>query len=631
MPYLKRKTPLESSESSSASGTSAKKNGSKSGSKPSAKSGAKSGGKKYGPKPKKPTRPATPEFDTADMPAEKLSTTNVTPTTKPSAPQQGQNKKPAPVMVTLSIPEGFDALKDLDGMARPYTRRVVKDAPPARALALGVLRSIIRDGADLQAALDEALSKGSISRQDASLCTELVYGYCRSEIRNSWLIRQFLKTPSKVPTDVLAILGLAAYEITSLDRIPVYASVDWAVTCIRKSFGDGFSKLANAVLRNLVRQQEANEKDGLTPEAFYASALPELPSRLVIQYSTPPWLVDLWLTSYGEELTENLLKASCSHPASAVRLNASRFNVDAVREDLLLDVAYTMSQDEHESARHSALLDDEAEASSSINEVSPDTEESEASTAPQDQSYVALTQEAIQARIDELGIADLVRPVGQYGLMFARGAMPLHVDGLQKKGLLSRQSGASQGVLLALEPHAWPSPIWDCCCGRGGKTAALMEAGVDVIAASDVSNPRLRGLQKDFLRLCLQQPHFVFRAPAEVTSQALQFAPQTILIDAPCSGLGTLSRRPDIKLRRTEEQIEGLVKTQQRILDTSWARLPVGGYLVYITCTRNLNENQHQIERLLALHPDAVLVREYETPLEDPSNEFFYGAVLRKA
>ncbi len=597
-----------STESSGAS--SAKKSGSKSGSKFGAKSGPKSGKPKaYGSKPSKKLeqKPVSEQI------------VNDTPTpisAQKPAPQNVQSKKPAPVIETLAIPEGFELLKDLDGMARPYARRVVKDAPPARALALGVLRTIIRDGADLQAALDESLAKGSISRQDASLCTELVYGYLRSEIRNVWLIRQFLKTPSKVPTDVLAILGLAAYEITSLDRIPVYASVDWAVTCIRKSFGDGFSKLANAVLRNLVRQQEANEKEGLTTDAFYATALPELPSRLVIQYSTPPWLVDLWLTSYGNELTERLLQASCSHPASAVRLNASRFNVDAVREDLLLDVAYTKEQDAHENARQSELLD-------SVENESEEAKHTNTATSN-------ISTDAIQARIDELGITDLVRPVGQYGLMFARGAMPLHVDGLLKKGLLSRQSGASQGVLLALYPQSWPAPIWDCCCGRGGKTAALMETGIDVIAASDVSNPRLRGLQKDFLRLCLQQPHFVFRAPAEVTSQALQFAPQTILIDAPCSGLGTLSRRPDIKLRRTEAQIEGLVKTQQRILDTSWSRLPVGGQLVYITCTRNLNENQHQIERLLALQSDAVLIREYETPLEDPSNEFFYGAVIRK-
>ncbi|EGY25443.1 nusB family protein, partial [Desulfovibrio sp. A2] len=208
--------------------------------------------------------------------------------------------------------------------------------PPARAAALSALDKVLRKGQEVQAALDgeladtaarneintlttasstparssahalpppaptapdgSALRHARISRQDAALATELVYGYLRSEIRISWLLRRFLKSPEKLPPEALLALGVAAHEIVHLDRIPDYAAVDWAVTHIRQRFGDGLGKLANAVLRNVARLGGAARDAEL-----YRAELPDPTAFLSVYHSAPGWLTDLWCDAYGPD------------------------------------------------------------------------------------------------------------------------------------------------------------------------------------------------------------------------------------------------------------------------------------------------------------------------------------------
>lgn len=481
-------------------------------------------------------------------------------------------------------------------------RKRLSCVPPARAGALVALDAVVRAGVDVQAALDDSLSHASLSRQDAALCTELVYGYLRSEIRLSWLVRRFLKAPSKLPPGVLALLCLAAYELTQCDRVPAYATLDWAVSAVRALYGTGVSRLANAVLRNVDRLGDA-----WRVADFYA-CVADNRDRLCVRHSAPRWLVDLWCDGYSEEKATALLEASLLHPAPGLRINLARADGADCLQQLLSGNAGTGRQ-----------------------------------------------------------------ASGKAGVVFTSGGTPSEVTSLVSEGRASRQSGASQSALAALEPEVWPGPVWDCCCGRGGKTAALVETGVAVVAASDPSMSRLRGLRRDFARLGLPVPLAV-RASAvrppfscaastaragscgdggsplaidgiEVEVSRGQSATGlvnasglgsgglfgTILVDAPCSGLGTLSRRPDIKRKRTTAQIAELVALQEAILDAVWPCLRSDGVLAYITCTRNPQENELRIAAFLERHPDARLEIAYETPLEDVSREFFYAARLRKA
>ena len=401
------------------------------------------------------------------------------------------------------------------------------EAPlPAREAALRILE---RTGisAPVQSLLDTKLTGGLFSRQEAALTTELVYGYLRSEIRISWLLSQFMKAPEKLPASMKLMIGIAAYELLYLDRIPAHASVSAAVDAVRARFGQGLSRVANGVLRSLIRLSESED---LKAFAFYESRIKDPMERLSVSVV----------------------------PSPCVRVNAARDEWEALRD----------------------FLCKEGEA------------------------------------------------VGISGVRFAPGTQPEYMRDYLRQGRLSIQGAGSQLVLEALDAPRWEGPVWDACAGRGGKTLALVELGVPVLAASDTYQPRLRGMRDDAKRLVLKTPPLFCASAAE---PALRGTPRTILLDVPCSGLGTLARHPDLRTLRTPGQVAGLVDLQRRILDAVWSYLPSGGHLAYITCTMNPAENEGQIDAFLARTPGASLEKQWQSTPDAFGSDLMYGAMLKKA
>jgi 16S rRNA (cytosine967-C5)-methyltransferase len=103
-----------------------------------------------------------------------------------------------------------------------------------------------------------------------------------------------------------------------------------------------------------------------------------------------------------------------------------------------------------------------------------------------------------------------------------------------------------------------------------------------------------------------------------------------VFLDAPCSGLGVLSRRPDIKWKRTPADCAGLAGLQGGILRAAAELLPPGGCLAYVTCTLNPEENEGMIEGFARTHPGLRLLRQAQSDPAEGLGEFFYGAVLKK-
>jgi 16S rRNA (cytosine967-C5)-methyltransferase len=189
----------------------------------------------------------------------------------------------------------------------------------------------------------------------------------------------------------------------------------------------------------------------------------------------------------------------------------------------------------------------------------------------------------------------------------------------------SRQSYAGQQVILELDPKSWPEPIWDACAGRGGKTFLLYRLGRKVLA-SDVNLGRIKGLKAESIRLNTSFPYFV----GSVFDPPLKIRPSTILLDVPCSGLGVISRRPDIKWKRKPEDMQKFISAQSRMLQRAVMLLPSGGELIYVTCTLNPEENEGQIKRLIKENKSLHLVGTFQTDENMGLNEFFFGARLRK-
>ncbi len=429
-----------------------------------------------------------------------------------------------------------------------------------RSLALQVVTRVLEHRQDVQEALDIELSQArrrgpmALDPRDAALATELCYGYLRLKTRVDFVIQGFLRKPGAAPPPLLTLLGLAGYGLHYLERVPAYATVDWAVSATAKRFGSSLSRLANAVLR---RVSELGP-EALQPE-YYRRPKESQTTFLSRYWACPEWIVDTWLKAYGPEATGHYLRAQAAPPLLGLRCNQRHAGFQELFASLAGSEACVLTQ-------------------------SP-------------------------------------------GLALRGGAHVPDLTTLLDQGAVSRQSLASLQALHALElPDS--GELWDLCAGHGGKTCALLEATDLRVLASDASLARLKDLRRELARLCLPDiPVFRHRAEAP---PPLRRAPRIILVDAPCTGLGVLSRRPDAKWRRSPEDVRKLAAMQQRILKTAARGLAPGGLLAYVTCTLHPAENQEQIGDLLQTHPGLRLEREWSTPPDSQLNEFLFTALLRK-
>jgi 16S rRNA (cytosine967-C5)-methyltransferase len=195
------------------------------------------------------------------------------------------------------------------------------------------------------------------------------------------------------------------------------------------------------------------------------------------------------------------------------------------------------------------------------------------------------------------------------------------------EGRLSRQGAASQLALHALQPETWPDPLWDACAGQGTKSCALLELGKDVRLVSDTHLPRLRRIEGECRRLRLPPPLAV---RASALHPPLRFTPGAIVLDVPCSGLGVLAARPDIRRKRKVQHVQSVLQIQSAMLEAAYAELIPGGHIAYLTCTQNPAENEEQVRSFLVRHPGAVLAREWNSPAENMLLEGMYAALLVK-
>lgn len=206
--------------------------------------------------------------------------------------------------------------------------------PPARAAALEALHRCLVQDRDAQGALDTALRGKDMDPRDVGLATELAYGYLRLKGRIEYILSRFVKDLGRVPEKFRLALGVAAYEILFLDRVPAYASVDWAVEFAKTKPTARLSGLFNAVLR---RVSELGDEAG--DVEYYAKGATRL-EFLSRFYSCPEWIIQLWIDAYGEETAVKYLEAQISEPAVGVSLWGrddadTLFSELAGREDLL--------------------------------------------------------------------------------------------------------------------------------------------------------------------------------------------------------------------------------------------------------------------------------------------------------
>ena len=194
------------------------------------------------------------------------------------------------------------------------------------------------------------------------------------------------------------------------------------------------------------------------------------------------------------------------------------------------------------------------------------------------------------------------------------------------------QDRSSQWVAPLLKPLKGDK-ILDACAAPGTKTTHLAQLIKDdgKILAIDRSENRLKLLKENLERLDIKSVK-TLKVDAtkliDINPEYINYFDK-ILIDAPCSGLGTLARNPDARWKITKESIDQLITIQEKLLDTIAPLLNKNGLLVYSTCTICPSENNLLIEKFLKKNNKLELVYERQIlPNKDDSGDGFYAAVV---
>ena len=235
--------------------------------------------------------------------------------------------------------------------------------------------------------------------------------------------------------------------------------------------------------------------------------------------------------------------------------------------------------------------------------------ESMAQNAPLDLRVNLLKEKRadVQKELARAAIKSVATPYSPWGLRIEGKPALTKLDAFTR-GAIEVQDEGSQLLALLLDAKRGEMVV-DFCAGAGGKTLAIGATmrSTGRLYAFDVSAHRLDALKPRMARSGLSNIH-----PAAIAHERderikrLAGKIDRVLVDAPCSGLGTLRRNPDLKWRQSPQALEELVAKQTAILESA-ARLPKsGGRLVYATCSILPQENEAIAEAFTAAHPDFV-------------------------
>ena len=437
-----------------------------------------------------------------------------------------------------------------------------------RQLAWQVLQAVAA-GAYADGALERELNRLPLEPADRALATELAYGAIRQRrLLDAWLDALGKVPAARQPPRLRWLLHLGCYQLLFSERVPAAAAVNTTVELAKRAGLGRLAPVANGMLRGLLRRRQ-----GLPAGAPPWQGLPQLEGQITaaddigLRHSLPAWLAELLVQWLPPEDAE-AFAASCNQaPSLDLRVNPQR----ASREQVL----------------------------------------------------AALRQAGLVSE-------PLAEPLA-IGLS-GRVGDPRHLPGYTE-GHWCVQDRSAQRIAPLLAPQPGQR-ILDACAAPGGKSTHLAEliGNQGELWAVDRSEARLRRLQRnadrlgltciqtlaaDACRLAVERPHW-------------HGSFDRVLLDAPCSGLGTLARHADARWRIDPAAIDDLVALQQQLLEGLLPLVRPQGQLVYATCTVHPAENGDQITGLLSRHPEWRLVHSEQWWPGQGAGDGFFAAVLNR-
>jgi 16S rRNA (cytosine967-C5)-methyltransferase len=418
---------------------------------------------------------------------------------------------------------------------------------PARRAAFEILRRV-EAGSAYASLLLSALNV-SMREEDRALCHELVLGVLRRRLWLDSVLEHCASRPvANLDLAVKVALRIGLYQLRFLTRIPPSAAVNESVNLVRAAGVKSAAGFVNAVLRRATRESDYDP----------ATRVAEPVEKLAIESSHPQWLIQRWVDTFGPEETMALARANNEAAPVAFRLTTKSLKTENASRQIIAELKAPGAQ-------------------VVPSKVAPDA-----------------------WRVSSQGTArDSER---------AKAGAVLRQ--LSRDGLIYFQDEASQLVGHLLGVNAGDR-VLDVSAAPGSKTthiATLQPRAM--IVAGDLYEHRVRTLRDlattqgvDFIRLVVHD------ATTDLPFADVSF--DRVLVDAPCSGTGTLRHNPEIRWRLKPEDIAELATKQKQILAKGAAMVRHGGLLLYSTCTLEPDENEAVVGEFIKGHLDF-----YSAPLD---------------
>ena len=443
----------------------------------------------------------------------------------------------------------------------------------ARAAALQILIKVTEHGAYLSDTL-RLHFKELPDRQDRAFVSFLCTGTVKRLIEVDFRINLYAKTKiKKMHPIVRNILRMGAYQLLYMDGVPASAAVNESVKLAKKNGQAKASGMINGILRSMAREDKPWPFTGRKPRTAAECAL---------VFSVPEWIAERFAGRFGLEGAKEILSACLSPAPLTIRVNTSRIAPGELAKRLAGEGVTVKAADAAYVLENVGIV----EALASFNE---------GLFFVQDLSSM------------EPAAAAGIRPGDTVvDVCAAPGGKAMHAADI----LMTQASGRDSGD----------------AADRGMAPERSQAAGL--VIARDVSEAKVAKIRENIDRAGFTN----IRAEvwdARVFDERMAGKADVVIADLPCSGLGVLKRKPEIKFRVTEDDIALLSRLQQEILDTVCEYVTDGGKLVYSTCTLTEEENEGNVRRFLEAHKDFSLISE-KTILPDALRDGFFVAVLKR-
>lgn len=420
-----------------------------------------------------------------------------------------------------------------------------------REIVLNILIEYDKEGSKKSGLIKEVLEKYDyLETRDKAFIKRVSEGCIERNIQIDYVIDSFSKVEvKKMQPFIRSLMRMGVYQIMFMNSVPDSAACNEAVKLAQKHKFTGLKGFVNGVLRNISRN-----KDNI---AYPDKAEDGGANYLSVLYSVPKWLCKMWLDEYGFDRTENILKFFLEPRPTVIRC----------------------AEPKHAEGDSSPKKKNQEDGDSGFKYVSE-----------------------LKKELENAGVVVKENPILPYALELEKTDNIKYLPGFAE-GRFAVQDVSSMLVTEIAAPLKGQTVI-DVCAAPGGKSmhAAQAVGEEGKVFSRDVSAAKKELIADNAARLGLDNITIEI-TDARIHDENMKENADVLYLDVPCSGLGIIGRKNDIKQNIRKEKLSDLTKLQWDIVKACWDYVKVGGTLMYSTCTVNKDENENMVKRICEEFP----------------------------